>query len=176
MTHLQKYSRDSVRRFVKFLLSLEEPAFLFHQTLTFSPPVFDAVAAKVRLNKLLKNRFIKGAIYVEERQKKDGVHYHVLFFFYMGSELPFSPSKMLAETRARVFETWNRYNGGGLSQKANEIKQRKLNFRTVEYLTKEVMFREEAAKTNWWGKHKAKLLISKSTLPTKQEIAQVMSI
>lgn len=169
-----KTSRDSLRRFVKFFLSLKTPHFLFHQTLTFSPPILDATAAKRQLNRLLKSRFIKGAFYVEERQGRKGIHYHVLLFFYKEHGLPFAPSKMFEGIRAQVFHSWNSYNGEKLAQKANEMKMGTLYFAALDYLTKETRYRSAKGKTNWWGKHEGKNLVKKPNPPTKQEVSATM--
>jgi hypothetical protein len=171
----KKHSRDSIRRFVQVMLGLETPTFMFHQTLTFSPPELDAKAAKAKLKRLLDNRFIRGAVYSEERQGNGGFHYQLLLFYYDKHGLPFPASKMEEGVRAAVFEAWNRYNGGRLARMANKLKLCKFNAVSIEYLVKEAVNRDacEARITNWWGK-KAKFLVKRPTPPTKQEVAQKM--
>ena len=173
---ISKHARDSIRRFVQFMLGLEAPPFMFHQTLTFSPPEKDAKAAKVKLNRLLDNRFIRGAVYSEEIQRNGGFHYQVLLFYYEKHPLPFPPSKMEEGVRAAVFEAWNRYNGSRLAQVANKLKRCKFNDVSIEYLAKEALFRDAraAGMTNWWGKRKTKFLVKRPTPPTKREVARKM--
>jgi len=174
-----KHSRKSIRRLVKFFLSINLPEFIFHQTLTFCPPLADSVAAKKQLNLLLDNihkRFEMGSLYVEERQKNGGFHYHVQFWFFDGCSIPCYPSLLERTLRAATFAAWEKQNGNTVSQCANPFYRRKPD---LDYLIKEGVIeggkgKLESGDTHWWGVRNRKLFEQNSRQISKEVIISEM--
>ena len=176
-----KHSKDSVRRLVRLFLGLHPPVLCFHQTLTFCPPQLDASLAKVTLNRLLDNltqRFpMMGVIYVEERQKNGGVHYHALLYFFDANKLPFAPSKMQEKLRCLIYRAWNGLSWKKLAKRANKMTQPNPD---VDYFIKEARASRAVGKlgkgdSHWWGLRNRALFDQYSTVPSKAEVRAKMA-
>ena len=176
-----KHSKDSVRRLVRLFLGLHPPAYFFHQTLTLCPPQLDASLAKITLNRLLDNltqRFpTMGVIYVEERQKRGGVHYHALLYFFDANALPFAPSKMRGKLRCLIYRVWNGLSLKKLAKRANKMTQPNPD---VDYLIKEARASRALGKlgkgdSHWWGLRNRALFDQYSTAPSKAEVSAKMA-
>lgn len=118
-----------------------------------------------------------GVVYVEERQRKGGVHYHALLFFFDQSNLPFAPSKMEERFRTLVFRAWNRLNDGKLWQGANKLTVVEPDLGYLVKEARECRGRGKLAKgdSHWWGQRNGQLLANNSTEPDKKAVASEMA-
>lgn len=120
-------SEQSIKRFISFLLSIKEPALRLHQTLTFRPLEHDERRAQRLFRELMDNihnrpRFMTvGSLYVRDVSEKDGIHYHVSFYFFDRKNGPFYFSQTEDKMRALVFTAWNEKQRGRLAQRANKL-------------------------------------------------------
>lgn len=114
-------SRKSIRGFIKLVLGINDTPYWFHQTLTFKDCHTDAAKARIYLNGLLdlmrKKHPLMPALYVEERQKRLGLHCHVIFMLFGKQSLP--PKEMRRELVQPIFARWNKINDGKLEQIGN---------------------------------------------------------
>lgn len=162
-------SEQSAKRFLRLTLRIRQPRFCFHQILTFCPPQTDAKAAKRQLGLLLDNlhhRFEMATLYVQERHKKGGIHYHILFLFFDGGALPSPPSHLASTLRSAAFSAWNGQQGDRLVQKANRLFA--WAFRP-DYFVKQARLSpagDDGARyeNRWWGFRNLSL-IKRSTSP-----------
>jgi hypothetical protein len=158
-----KNARDKVRRFISLFLSIAPPEHFFHQTLTFPGPLRDEKEAKRKLKKLLERSLFKGVIYVQERHGNEGIHFHLLLYFYEQHGLPFSHSQMRRGISAALFAAWNELNDWRLTRRGNVLREHRPDFQTVWYLTLETQGSgtRPSGGTNWWGVRNARYLITK---------------
>jgi hypothetical protein len=141
---------------LKLILGLRQPRFCFHQILTFSPPESDAKTAKRQLGLLLDNlhhRFDMASIYVEELQRKGGIHFHVLFLIFDGMALPDAPSHVERTLRSAVFNAWNTQQGGRLVQRANRLFawQMKPDYFVKQARVLAFAMPKDRPEKRWWG-------------------------
>jgi len=171
---LVKRSSDSVRKFIKRYLALNETPYLFHQTLTFRDRIADESAAKARLNALLdllRKQFPNMAtLFVQELQKREGLHYHVLFLLY-GAQ-PLSPEETRQHLSGEIFNRWNEINDGELARQANQLKLREKSLRGLAYLLKGVLPTDGKIKRQslWHGIRQKQIIGANSHEVSKQEI------
>src|ERR1017187_10357628 len=160
-------STRSVKRFIRFLLSINQPVFYFHQTLTSKKRIENSAEAKKLLKTFLDtlhNRFEMASLYVEERQEDGTVHYHVLFFIFDRNQLPVSEEKARGWMQKEVFKRWNKVNGDTLSAVANRLTRHQKDQRGLEYLLKGISVRKTQGRTvNWWGCRNNTLIRANST-------------
>ena len=121
-------SRQSILRFIKFYLSLNDTPYWYHQTLTFGSQVEDFRDAKLRLKRFLdavqvelKKRYNVGILFLMGRQENRRVHFHVLFLFY--KQLTITPVALREHLWAILWPRWQKQSVGALAQ-ANHLKLR----------------------------------------------------
>ena len=155
-------SRPRITRFIKLYLSIEPTDYWFHQTLTFKDNKTDEVEAKRYLAKLL-DTLRKGypqmpALFVQERQQRLGVHYHVLFFLF--GPQPHTPEETRKQLQTEVFRRWSGINGGVLQQNANRMTLRSKNPVGLEYLLKGIQPTAGSTKREamWFGVRQGQVL------------------
>ena len=135
-----KCSRRSVRGFIKRYLAIEETDYWFHQTLTFKDNKTDATKAKTSLQTLLdllRKQFPQmPALFVQERQKRLGLHYHVIFMLF-GAQAK-SPEDVRKELSGEIYDRWNKINGGKLCRQANLLTLPEKGLVGLAYLLKSI--------------------------------------
>ena len=149
-------SERSAKRFLKLFLGIRQPRFCFHQILTFCPCQHDARIAKTALKLLLDNlhhRFEMASLYVQELQRKGGIHYHVFFLFFDGAQLPSAPTHVERTLRSAVFSAWRAPQGFRVIQRANRLYPWTLK---PDYLVKQTRIVPADKVTarfdnRWWG-------------------------
>lgn len=119
-----KASRASVQRFIKDYLAIGETAYWFHQTLTFKDAKTDEKTAKGHLYALLdslgKAFPDMPALFVQEWQKRQGLHYHVIFMLFGAQRL--SPAATRTMLDDEIFPRWRKITGGKVVRDANQLK------------------------------------------------------
>ena len=156
-------SRKSVRRFLNLMRLIPQGHLLYHQTLSFPAYWRDVAEARSRLERFLKTvckRFQEcemGAVFAEEFRRNGTVHYHVYFFFFDESLLPFDPSRRRRDLRTYLFKRWKSVNGGNCAHRGNSLTVREFSPMSVAYLVKTLQVPEKSPPRDdvvWWGKRK----------------------
>lgn len=149
---LTRYSKKSIQRLTNRFLSLRETQYFYHHTLTFWPAEFSEQRAKRLLDALLSNlhhRYEMASLHVRHYHRSGAIHYHVLFAFF--DSVPFPPSRMQAEFGTKVFNAWNRLQGGRLVRCANRMQEREHRLDALKYLLRRVRIDTEPTRANhWW--------------------------
>jgi hypothetical protein len=149
-------SAKSVKRFIRLFLSINQPAWCFHQTLT------------------LHKQFEIASLYVEERQQDGSIHYHILFFIFDRNQFPLSSEKAKNWLQREVFKRWNRINGNTLTAVANKLTLHEKDLSSLTYLTKGIsIVRTRARTVNWWGCRNKTLIRANSVQVSKAEVSHV---
>jgi hypothetical protein len=156
MERIQRTKR-SIERFAKFFLSIRDTPLTFHQTLTFPQPQRDAAKAQSLLNRLLKSIEKKfpsmAALYVQERQENQGVHFHVRFYFFPARPLP--SAQLERNLRRAVFNRWDALTGGGIVRQGNWLRVSKDKLWSLHYLLQKVepvrSVPKQPGQPHWWG-------------------------
>ncbi|MGH7234128.1 MAG: rolling circle replication-associated protein, partial [Candidatus Saccharimonadales bacterium] len=111
-------SRASVRRFIKDYLAIKATPYWFHQTLTFKDAKLDEKTAKgylIALLDSLRKQFPKmPPLFVQERQRRQGLHYHVIFMLFGPQPLPPEETRLVLEDE--IFPRWKAIAGGKVVQ------------------------------------------------------------
>jgi hypothetical protein len=173
-------SRKSVNSFIESGLRImsAKPFLYFHQTLSFPSPVLDGKAAKVVFNKFVKGVlkfYLKHELavaYVQERRKDGTIHFHVCFLFFEAAKLPYCPSRMRRDFRTDIFSRWNALNDGNAVHAANALTEHAFNQDSLLYFSRALVVDDKSTKraeTNCWGLFNKKLILNRSTAPTRQE-------
>lgn len=169
-------SRKSVRRFIKLYLGINDTPYRFHQTLTFKDNLIVSAKAKQKLNKLLdllRKEFPQmPVLYVEERQKRLGVHYHVIFMFF-GSQ-PLTPEETRQRLLKAIFPRWKAINGGTLHQMGNQLKL-SLKPWGLWYLLEGVKLSQgKSRREHWYGVRQDALIRANSHKVSAQDVSRAM--
>lgn len=169
---LTRCSKRSIRRLVQLVTCLEEPSYIFHQILTFHPPVTNTASAKGQLDALLCNlhhRFNMASVHVRHLHKAGGIHYHAMFFFW--EKTPFAPSRMKSEFGTAVFNAWNKVQNGRLVRAANRNAKHPTACDLLKYLLRRVRVAAGPTKSKrWWTYRNAGLLKSKAVRLSRAEL------
>ncbi len=173
-------SRDSLRRFIRFFLGINETKFGYHQTLTFNRDISEPDAKKF-ITRLFKNLIRKfpeiGIVYIQQRQPGTGrIHFHVRLHFYIQDGLPFANSLMKKRLSSIVFREWQSLIPGTLARRANELNNHP---KDLTYLLREVDAvkwdqKTPRPKTNWWGCANKKVLLRHFTEPSRADIDKAL--
>jgi hypothetical protein len=167
---MKKFSRKSVRRFLKLWRQVRAASAEFHQTLTFAVPEFDLGAAKGRLSKLLDNihhRFTVASLYVAGLHRSGAIHFHVVFLFFS----PVSAEES-EQFESAVWDAWNGLNMGKCHRNANEFRRADFHNRlkAIEYFLKDAPVEEK----RWWGSRNNALIRDNSRAVTRAEIDETI--
>ena len=169
-------TRKSIRNLVKRYLGLQADICL-HQTLTFREVVVDRAFAKRCLKKWLDNihaRFEFASLWVEQRQRRGAIHFHVLLFPFQGDD-PLNET----EIRAAGFKAWQKAAGGTLSRKGNLLRVHPKDESPLEYVLREVQpfedFPAESVTSRWWGFRKTVLARKHWVAPSKRKVSDFVS-
>lgn len=174
-------TRSSVNRFLKLALSIKGNGKCIHQTLTFSPLVYDPIEAKKLLNKLLDTLHKKiemACIYVMERQANQSWHFHVLFYFFDTQKMPFFESRLVKDFGRYVYKKWNDLQLGVLHRSANQTKLVSQIF--WPYFIKQISISGSSKKERdvfvWWGLRNKALIKANSQPIDRHSIKEMMEI
>ena len=169
-----KASRAITRRFIRDFLAIGETDYWFHQTLTFKDAKTDEKTAKLLLYRLLdslgKAFPDMPALFVQERQKRQGLHYHVIFMLFGAQQrTPEETRTMLAD---EIFPRWREIAGGKVVRNANQLKLRQKNLFALWYLLKgvEPTGDKTARQLHWHGVRKGKIITANARPVSNQEI------
>jgi hypothetical protein len=169
---IRRYSAKSILRAMSLLASLNPPHLYYHQTLTFATE--DSVFATELSDKEAKTKldgFIKSflrlfptvaIVWFREFQENDSPHFHLMFLIFKKEESPPYPEHLMLERFGReVFRIWRRLNDGKVYYKANAMRARELDGKTVDYFLKGVRVAKEGTapeSARWWGKANTRIL------------------
>ncbi len=174
-----KCSCASVRRFIKTYLSIQETDYWFRQTLTFKDNRTDEAEAKVYLIRLLdslRKEFPQmPALFVQERQQRQGIHYHVIFLLFGPQPLP--PEDTRAQLKKAIFSRWKSINGGKVHEQANWLTLRGKNLIGLDYLLKGIdpTGKQLTRATHWNGVRLNHILKANAKPVTKKEVSAAFS-
>ena len=169
-----KASRAGVRRFIMDFLAISETPYWFHQTLTFKDAKTDQKTAKRLLYRLLdslgKAFPDMPALFVQEWQKRKGLHYHVIFMRF-GAQ-PQTPAETRTMLDNEIFPRWREITGGKVVRDANQLKLREKSLYALRYLLKgvEPTDGKTTRQTLWHGSRKSKIIAANSKPVSKQEV------
>jgi hypothetical protein len=172
-----KCSIESAKRFIELFLGINATPYWFHQTLTFKDNLTDPKIAKGALKQLLdsleKAFPDSSCFFVQQYQKRQGIHFHVIFMVFGDQQE--SPDGVRDWLSKEVFARWNTINGESLNRKGNEMKLREKNFICLRYLTREVSPTTDplARESHWWGIRNKKLIRANSAGVSKETIKKM---
>ena len=156
-----------------------KPVIYYHQTLTFSKPIYDSKSAKRIFNRFMK-AVIKhygnlglSALHVQERRKDGTLHYHVCFLIFTPDRFSFAPSHFYRDFRTDLYKRWNKLNGGKCAHVANKLIPHEYNLESIYYFCKALEIPDvppKRAETNWWGLWNEELVNKNPYNPSKNEV------
>ena len=183
---IRRYSAKSILRAMTLLASLNPPHLYYHQTLTFATE--DSVFATELSDKEAKTKldgFIKSflrlfptvaIVWFREFQENDSPHFHLMFLIFKKEESPPYPEHLMLERFGReVFRIWSRLNDGKVYYKANAMRARELDGKTVDYFLKGVRVAKEGTapeSARWWGKANTRILKENSREVSRQVVIE----
>lgn len=168
-----KRSRASVRRFIKDFIAIRDTPYWYHQTLTFKDAKTDEKDAKGYLNKLLdslRKAFPEmPALFLQEWQKRKGLHYHVIFMLF--GEQPVSPEAKRKELEKEIFPRWKAITGGHAVRDANWLTKPPKGIYGLWYLLKGVVPTNDkiTRQPHWHGVRQVEIIKANSKQVSKQE-------
>lgn len=122
----------------------------------------------------MHKQFEMASLWVEQRQKRGTIHFHVLLFRFDGQD----PQDADA-IREAGFRAWQKAVGGTLSRKANAMRIRRKDDDPLEYVLRGVFpseeFPAESVVTRWWGFRGNELAAKHWKAPSKREVAEFFS-
>ena len=153
---LVKCSIYSIKRFIKFYLSIKPSSCWFHQTLTFKEKIDDELAAKGRLKAMLDSLEKAypqiASFFIQGLHKEHGIHFHIIFVYYGKVMEP--PERMAKMLGKEVFKRWNKINGLTLSREANRMILQEKNLKCIDYLLSNHFYpvaKNKRGKSVWHG-------------------------
>ena len=111
------------------------------------------------------------ALFVQERQRRQGIHYHVIFLLFGPQPLP--PEATRAQLSREIFTRWKAINGGTVEQHANWLTLRSKNMFGLDYLLKGIdpTGTGLARATHWSGVRLNQIIKANSNSVTKKEVS-----
>lgn len=111
------------------------------------------------------------ALFIQERQRRRGIHYHVIFLLFGSQPLP--PEAMRAKLSTEIFDRWHAINGGTVLRQANWLTLRQKDLIGLSYLLKGVdpTGKKLARATHWWGVRLSGVLKANSLPVPKKEVS-----
>lgn len=167
-------SRAAARRFIRDFLAIGQTDYWFHQTLTFKDARTDEKTAKKLLYRLLdslgKAFPDMPALFVQEWQKRQGLHYHVVFMVF--GPQPRTPEEMRVMLEGEIFPRWYKLTGGTVVRAANQLKLRQGGLYALRYILKGIEPTDEKQKRqpHWHGIRKRGIITAHARSVTKQEV------
>ncbi len=176
-----KVSKNSIKRFIKLFIEINDTPYWYHQTLTFKQAITDVQKAKRDLKRLLdslEKAFPEmGVIFVQGLQKRIGIHFHLFLFFY--PKIPIGmPEDFLFDLRKAVFSRWNAIQGGKLVRQANVIRLHKKDVSGLHYFLEhhvQPTNEKQPRQSLWNGSRNKTLIQANSSKCNKKDISTIFN-